>query len=170
MKNICKKLLLLATFACVSSLANAAMTPLHIAARDGNTPVVQALLAAPEILVNTQNILGWTPLHLAAMEGHTAVVQLLLAAPGILVNTQDNAGWTPLHWASECGRLAVVQALLDTDGIDAAIENNEHQTARQLFENYMAAHAEDDGYDPNLFADVLDIFPVPNDDDAVMEI
>ena len=45
MKNICKKLLLLATFACVSNIVTAVQSPLHIAAWDGDLARIQALLA-----------------------------------------------------------------------------------------------------------------------------
>ena len=102
------------------------------AAMRGQLAVVQALLAAPGIQVNTQNYRGWTALYWAADQGHLEVVQALLAAPGIQVNTPNNTGYTALHWASDQGHLAVVQALLAAPGIRVNTQNNTGLTALHM--------------------------------------
>ena len=49
------------------------LTPLHFAAQNGHTGVVDKLLAKGA-KVNTKNKGGFTALHLAAQNGHTGVV------------------------------------------------------------------------------------------------
>ena len=76
-------------------------TPLHVAAWEGYTETVAALLkdgANP----NAQNEWGDTPLHVAAGKGRAAVVTALLV-PGVDRNAKDIKGRTPLHVAAESG-------------------------------------------------------------------
>ena len=55
------------------------MTPLHSAAREGHTAVVESLLGAGA-LVDARNRKRMTPLHYAVLGGHTAVVESILGA------------------------------------------------------------------------------------------
>lgn len=65
------------------------MTALSLAAEMGHTDIVKALLAAPNIDVNTCDSNDCTPLMLAAMYGHTDVVRELLAVPNVNLNKRS---------------------------------------------------------------------------------
>jgi hemoglobin len=72
-------------------------TPLHMAARRGNTAVAQALLDGGAVL-EARDKKGETPLRRAVNCGHPEFVSLLLAH-GADVNTRDRHGRTPLQAA-----------------------------------------------------------------------
>ena len=98
--------------------------PLYIAAANGHTECVRALLAAPGIDVNMATKgNGETPLIIAAANGHTDCVRLLLAAPGIDVNKVDNKGNTPLCVAITKRHTECALTLLSVPGIDVNKEN-----------------------------------------------
>ena len=90
-------------------------TPLHLAARFNESPVViQALLDAG---ANTEarDSEGWTPLHYAAGQNESpAVIQALVDA-GANIEATGADGQTPLHAAGR-NSLAVIQVLLDAKG------------------------------------------------------
>jgi uncharacterized protein len=85
-------------------------TPLLIAARDGETEIVQA-----GVDVNaTDPIFGAVPLHKATYNGWSEVNKILAAAPGVNLNYQGPAnGYTPLHDALWHGYPDCAQTLLD---------------------------------------------------------
>ena len=85
-------------------------TPLHDAAINGHTLVVQCLLAHGA-LASAANDFGMTPLDRAARNGHLSVVQCLLAH-GASPTVVRKLGITPLQWAATDGHLPVVQCLL----------------------------------------------------------
>ena len=58
-------------------------TPLHSAAQEGHTAIVELLLKKESIDVNAKDEYERTPLHVAALKGHFDVVELLLQTPGI---------------------------------------------------------------------------------------
>jgi ankyrin repeat protein len=72
-------------------------TPLHEAAREGRTAVVEVLLASGAE-VNALNNEGWTPLHNAAFRGQHDVIERLVRA-GADPHLRTIAGQTPLHVA-----------------------------------------------------------------------
>jgi ankyrin repeat protein len=74
------------------------MTPLHYAADEGHTEVVE-LLIANGADVNAEDEEGWTPFHLAAYWGGKDIVELLIAA-GADVNAKNNWIGTPLDIAT----------------------------------------------------------------------
>ncbi|KPJ75914.1 MAG: hypothetical protein AMS14_02830, partial [Planctomycetes bacterium DG_20] len=53
-------------------------TPLHVAADEGNLPLLELLIAKKANVLAADNG-GRTPLHLAADKGHDAVIKYLLA-------------------------------------------------------------------------------------------
>lgn len=105
-------------------------TPLHLAARDGRSEIIQALLGAGA-KVNQANDAGATPLHYATRhDGATA----LLLQNGADVNALDCCGRTPLHWAAAYRADAVASRLLGA-GASAKAQDNEgctpmHRAAR----------------------------------------
>jgi ankyrin repeat protein len=88
--------------------------PLHVAAWEGNVPMVELLLARGAD-VNARGDDDSTPLHNAAVQGHVAAVGPLVAA-GAGLEARNGMGDTPLSVAATSrdpdGRL-VVEALLD---------------------------------------------------------
>ena len=74
-------------------------TPLHWAARFGQSQVAE-LLIAEGADVNAKNVVGQTPLHWAAMAGHKEIIELLIAA-GAEVNAKTKRGDTPLDLAED---------------------------------------------------------------------
>ncbi|WP_257264488.1 ankyrin repeat domain-containing protein, partial [Endozoicomonas sp. ONNA2] len=69
-------------------------TPLHLAAKQGNTEIVKTLLAAEGINVNEKDDDSQTALHYAACMGHAEIIEALLADNGIAINGEDNYGRT----------------------------------------------------------------------------
>jgi len=55
-------------------------TALHWAARAGHLDIIEALLAVPQVQLNTSNKLGETPIKTAAMSGKAGAVEKLLKA------------------------------------------------------------------------------------------
>ena len=74
-------------------------TPLHWAARFGQSQVAE-LLIAEGADVNAKNVVGQTPLHLAAGASHKEIIELLIAA-GAEVNAKTKRGETPLDLAED---------------------------------------------------------------------
>mmetsp|Transcript_42671 Transcript_42671/g.96098 ORF Transcript_42671/g.96098 Transcript_42671/m.96098 type:complete len:534 (+) Transcript_42671:108-1709(+) len=71
-------------------------TPLHVAAREGNLPLVQVLIEHGADVNAQEETAGWTALHVAVSRRHTAVVIQLLMTDVVLVDVLDDFGWTPL--------------------------------------------------------------------------
>ena len=74
-------------------------TPLHWAARFGQSQVAE-LLIAEGADVNAKNVVGQTPLHLAAGASHKEIIELLIAE-GAEVNAKTKRGETPLDLAED---------------------------------------------------------------------
>ncbi len=116
-------------------------TPLLIAARDGNAPMVEALLAGGADPKATTTA-GATPLMLAARAGSVDAVKLLLAHGADVNATEPVKGETALTFAAAMGRAAVVRVLAEsgadvsatTKVIDLAEFNKEEQ--KRLAEIY----------------------------------
>lgn len=83
-------------------------TPLHWAARNGDSDAVE-LLIEWKAHVNVRDVEKWTPLHEACWSGNERCVTLLLDAGGD-VRAEDQYGQTPLFsiaWAG-CGLVALL--------------------------------------------------------------
>jgi len=88
-------------------------TVLHIAAEQGLTTVVKALVAQTMALVHinsqeTSN--GWTPLVMACIQGHGAVAETLLQA-GADASTRDYRGWLAKDHAWYLGHPNIADAI-----------------------------------------------------------
>ncbi len=97
-------------------------TPLHWAAYQGHTRVIQILLDAGADPIVTDSD-GITPFHWAAREGHTKIVQALLQAKADVTVT-TNSGYTPLHLAARNGHTKIAKYLLANRAEMNAIANN----------------------------------------------
>ncbi|XP_048577768.1 leucine-rich repeat serine/threonine-protein kinase 1 isoform X2 [Nematostella vectensis] len=110
------------------------MTPLHVAAGEGNAIIIRILLQTPGngwepspcngIDVNARTSSGMTALHLAASGGSVEVVRLLLenrhkceppckAKSKADINAQSIMGRTALHDSITVGQIEIVRLLLD---------------------------------------------------------
>jgi len=91
---------------------NRVETPLHYAAKKGNSKIIELLLDAGANINSTYNKFGSTPLHIATWFGHTDCVQLLIKRSAIIDNTNDH-GSTPLHLAAWRNEPLCLEILLD---------------------------------------------------------
>lgn len=86
-------------------------TPLHFAAMNGNSTVVEKLITAGAHLNPKENLSGYTPLALAAAYNRLTVVDLLIKA-GADINITDDHGRTPLYIATSQNHNQIVERLL----------------------------------------------------------
>ena len=91
-------------------------TPLHIAARQGQTAVAKLLIANGAYVDEAEASDLHTSLYDAAKNGHISVAQLLLTE-GANVNARAAKGYTPLHVVALGGHVDVVKLLL-SNGAD----------------------------------------------------
>jgi ankyrin repeat protein len=86
------------------------VTPLRIAANQGNVSMAK-LLMAKGADVNLTNSVGDSALDQAVVRGHEDMVRALLAA-GAKADRADFQGYTPLHLAAREGNVEIVNDLL----------------------------------------------------------
>lgn len=88
------------------------LTPLALAARDGQVEIVRQLLTVPGVEWNWTNQDGETPLHLAVASDENPTVELLLSHDEVLVDARDGRGRTPLGLAAQNRNPEIVELLL----------------------------------------------------------
>jgi ankyrin repeat protein len=104
-------------------------TPLHVAARTGNTTLV-LLLFAQGCNLHAENMHGSTALHNAAREGSKSIVSFLIAH-GCLINQLTDDGDTPLHQAVRKNNPENVRVLI-LAGADVNIKNYRGEKPRRV--------------------------------------
>ncbi|KAI9854545.1 MAG: hypothetical protein M1813_000958 [Trichoglossum hirsutum] len=106
------------------------LTPLHLAARDGNTVMAKQLLEGGADIDPRTRYSRDTPLSEAARGGHEEMVEVLLAN-GATPAAQGKMKRTALHEAAEKGHLKVVCILLE-NGADLNVRDERGETALEL--------------------------------------
>ena len=102
-------------------------TPIYIAIREGNVPIVKYLLDH-DAHVNLIYEYVETLLLEACIFKNYAIVKLLLEK-NVNVNLQDSTGFTALMYACKKGSLPIVNLLLDVPDIDVNISTDDGVTA-----------------------------------------
>lgn len=95
---------------------------IHVAAKNGHVPVIQALANRSVSLVAKDNA-GMGPIHLAAFGGHEMVVKRLLSEH-VSLESMDSNGKQPLHWAAMLGHVRLVETLTDLNS-DLSARNDQ---------------------------------------------
>lgn len=98
----------------------AELTPLHMAAREGSAPMIEALLEGGA-LIDAQSRSGMTPLMAACSGGFDQAARSLLRA-GARVELTNALGLTALHWAAPMGDASLIRALIDAGASASARE------------------------------------------------
>ncbi|KAM3617907.1 uncharacterized protein V6R79_012503 [Siganus canaliculatus] len=116
----------------VNCVDSTGYSPLHHAALNGHSEVVEALLRN-EALTNIADNKGCYPLHLAAWKGDELIVKLLIhqGPSHPKLNEQNNDNETPLHCAAQYGHSQVVRLLLE-ELTDPTMRNNKFETPLDL--------------------------------------
>uniref|UniRef100_A0A8C2WPI6 Ankyrin repeat and sterile alpha motif domain containing 1A n=1 Tax=Cyclopterus lumpus TaxID=8103 RepID=A0A8C2WPI6_CYCLU len=137
----------------VNCVDSTGYSPLHHAALNGHSEVVEALLRN-EALTNIADNKGCYPLHLAAWKGDEHIVKLLIhqgpSHPRLneqssvdhkefkrcgpfdpYINAKNNDNETPLHCAAQYGHTLVVRLLLE-ELTDPTMRNNKFETPLDL--------------------------------------
>src|SRR5439155_9480745 len=94
----------------VSCSANEQNEAFLRAANEGDTALVESLLASPVDLDYVEPTSGRNALHMAARAGHERTVQALIYG-GMCLETKDSNGDTVLDLAVQGGTVAVVEIL-----------------------------------------------------------
>ena len=86
------------------------VTPIFLAAENGHTEIVKALIGSTDN-PNAPDNEGWTPIHIGAQNGHTEIVKALIGSTEN-PNAPANNGRTPIHLAAQNGHTDVVKSLI----------------------------------------------------------
>ncbi len=102
------------------------MTPLNLAALNGNAEIARLLIERGAD-IHTGDADNSQPIHCAAISGNVQIARLL-TAQGAGINTQDNNGSTPLTFAAGRRRIEMVEYLLES-GADPLLQDRRGMTA-----------------------------------------
>ena len=95
----------------INKADNSSCTPLHDAAKNGNSKQVTMLLDRGSMILNTADC--YTPLHYACFRGHLNVATKLLKRHPFQKDLVTKNGDTALHLAATNGHSSIVKLLLD---------------------------------------------------------
>lgn len=100
--------------------------PVHAAASNGHTAIVERLVAVGVSPATRGGPWQSTPLHLAVANGHAELSARLLAFDECDPSAHTRSGWTPLHMAAQEGQVALIRLLAATGrvSVDATTEND----------------------------------------------
>lgn len=93
-------------------LDNQDRTPLHIAAENGHTRIVELLVDKFKANVNARTKDGNTLMHIASVSGFPETTMTFLRK-GVPMNMPNKQGALCLHSAAKCGHDNVIKALLE---------------------------------------------------------
>lgn len=108
---------------------NEEMTPLHLAAKQGD-PGLCSLLSFDKEKVNVKNKDNQTPLHVAAMHGCRDACKVLLKTKGMKISARDKNGHTALHLAAAKGHPQVLKLIIKK--VSHAEKDDDGSTALHL--------------------------------------
>jgi ankyrin repeat protein len=96
--------------------------PLHLAAKNGHSAIVELLLAMVNINPDVRDVGGrhrrdFTPLMYACSQGYVPIVQQLLARNDVNFNARGHHYGTPLILACLRGHLEIINLLLAKDSM-----------------------------------------------------
>ncbi|KAG2415487.1 hypothetical protein HFD88_006678 [Aspergillus terreus] len=105
--------------------------PLHEAAREGKTQLVESLLSANPKLANVKDDDDRLAIHWAAAFNRLPVVELLVSTKNFDPDVEDGSGWTPLMIAASLKNAegdAIIELLL-RKGADVSVKSSSGQNA-----------------------------------------
>ncbi|WP_163373120.1 ankyrin repeat domain-containing protein [Endozoicomonas acroporae] len=105
---------------------------LHAAASQGHTATVAKLLEIDRSLAKEKDRFGETALHKAAENGHTEAIQKLLEIESSLAKEKDRLGTTALHIAAFGGHTEAIQTLLEIESSLAKEKDRDGDTALHI--------------------------------------
>ncbi|KAJ4726469.1 Ankyrin repeat-containing protein [Melia azedarach] len=111
-------------------------TPLHSAARTGNTDFVIEITRLKPSFARKLNHEGYSPMHLALQNGKAQTVLQLLDIDPELVRVKGREGITPLHYASEKGDVYLLAEFLSVSPKSLEDVTNHGDTALHIALKY----------------------------------
>jgi len=102
-------------------------TPIHVAAKYGNTEFVELLLSKDNAMAEIKDARGATATHVLCYNGHHGCLSWMLNNGGSAAH-KDLDGATPVHYAAASGHLECLQELIQTGNGDPNIQTYSGET------------------------------------------